>query len=120
MTAVPPGQSDAPSEASVERDDGLAEERTELAWTRSGLALLGVFAILARRVWSSGVRPADSLLVVLFALATLGWAIGILGRRRSYHAGEAARPRSPRQLLAVALGTTAVAVAGLFASIVNF
>lgn len=115
MTTGPPL-----SEEQLERDDGLSEERTELAWTRSGLALLGVFAILARRVWASGVEPADSLLVVLFGLAMIGWSIGTVGHRRISGDARGTSPRSPRQLLAVALGTVAVALAGLAASIVNF
>ena len=62
-----------------ERADGLHTERTELAWTRSGLALLGAFAILARRVWTAGPESEDALAVALLGLATIGWAVGILG-----------------------------------------
>ena len=114
MTTRPPV-----SDASLERDDGLAEERTDLAWTRSGLALLGVFAIVGRRVWSSGVEAEDSLLVLLFGLAALGWAIGIVGGRRAVETASGAAPRTAHQLLAVALGTVAVALGGLVASFVN-
>jgi uncharacterized membrane protein YidH (DUF202 family) len=123
MTSEPPGAEQTTasplSDVALERDDGLSVERTELAWTRSGLALLGVFAILARRVWSTGVQAEDSILVVLFALATLGWAIGVLGHRRTFRSAPGMAPRSAHQLLAVALGTVAIAAAGIVASIVN-
>lgn len=94
-----------------------AEERTDLAWTRSGLALLGAFAVLARRVITSGEDDVDPLTLGLAAAAGIGWAVGIAGtrllaRRRSGRQ-EAVPPRRPWQLLAVSLGTVALAVAGL-------
>jgi len=102
-----------------ERADGLHAERTDLAWTRSGLALLAAFAILARRVWTAGPESEDALAVALLGLATIGWAVGILGwgltRRRDADPGA----RSPRELLAVSLGTVALAAAGLVISVVN-
>jgi uncharacterized membrane protein YidH (DUF202 family) len=95
-------------------DETLYEERTELAWNRSGLALLAAFAILARRVWSDDASVGGDLLAVgLLGVACLGWAIGTLGWRLVHHRADEPRPRNARELLAVSLGTLALAAAGL-------
>ena len=54
---------------------GLAEERTDLAWTRSGIALLGAFAILVRRVWSGSPTTVDLAALALLGVAGFGWAV---------------------------------------------
>jgi O-antigen/teichoic acid export membrane protein len=103
----------------LERSDGLHAERTELAWNRSGLALVGALAILARRVWSGGVVSDDYLVVALLAGATLAWAVGILGVGLFHHRSDEPRPRSAGELLAVALGTVAIALAGILVTLAN-
>lgn len=102
-----------------ERAEGLHAERTDLAWTRSGLALLGAFAILARRVWTAGPESEDALAVALLGLATIGWAVGILGWGLTRRRRDEPAARSPQELLAVSLGTIALAAAGLVISVVN-
>lgn len=97
----------------LERGDGLHLERTDLAWTRSGIALLAAFGILVRRVWTDGAEGTHLLAVVFLGLAAFGWAVGILGWRFAHHRGDDVRPRDPRELLAVTAGTVAVAIAGL-------
>lgn len=102
-----------------ERAEGLFTERTQLAWTRSGLALVAAFAILTRRVWSSGTATGDAVAITFLAVATLGWAIGMLGWGLRHRGRVEPRPRSPRELFAVAAGTTALAVAGLVVALVH-
>jgi hypothetical protein len=95
-----------------------ASIRTELAWSRSGLALLACFAILARHVWDSGAERGDAIALGFIAIASLGWAIGLgIGVRRSR--GRNLEPRTPRDLLALALGTVAVGAAGLVITFVS-
>jgi uncharacterized membrane protein YidH (DUF202 family) len=95
-------------------DEPLYEERTELAWNRSGLALLAAFAILARRVWTDDTSVSGDLLAVaLLGVACLGWAIGTMGWRLVHHRADEARPRDARELFAVTFGTLALAAAGL-------
>ena len=92
----------------------LYEERTELAWNRSGLALLAAFAILARQVWSDDTSVGGDLIAVaLLGVACLGWAVGTLGWRLVHHRSDEPRPRSAHELFAATLGTLALAVAGL-------
>ena len=102
-----------------ERGGVLFAERTDLAWSRSGLALLGVFALLARRVFTSGAEAGDLLVVALLAVAALGWAIGILGWQLWHRNRRVTRPRDPRELFAVAVGTVALACAGVAFTFVN-
>ena len=52
-------------------------------------------------------------LVGLLAAACLGWAIGTVGWRLVHRTDTEPRPRAPRELLAVTLGTVALALAGL-------
>lgn len=101
-------------------DESLFEERTELAWTRSGLALLAAFAIVARRVWVEDAPvTSDAVAVGLLGLACLGWAVGTLGWRFTHQRSDVTRPRTPRELLAVTLGTVALAVAGFVLSLTS-
>jgi uncharacterized membrane protein YidH (DUF202 family) len=98
----------------LEPDETLYEERTELAWNRSGLALLAAFAILARHVWSDDTPvQSDTLAVALLAVACLGWAVGTVGWQLVHRRDTERRPRGPRELLAVTVGTVALALAGL-------
>jgi uncharacterized membrane protein YidH (DUF202 family) len=71
-----------------EPDEPLAGERTDLAWTRSGIAFVVCIAVLARRIWP--LDRADHLLALgLVALGTLAWAVGLVVARRvartTYH-----------------------------------
>ena len=73
-----------------EADEPLAGERTDLAWTRSGIAFAVCIAVLLRRVWP--INRADHLLALtLVAAGTLAWAVGlVLARRiaRTTHLGR--------------------------------
>ena len=98
---------------------GLAEERTNLAWKRSGIALLGAFAVLSRRVWSGDPTSADVIALALLGVAACGWSVGILGWRLAHDRRSEAQPRRPGELLAVSIGTVALAGAGLVVTFVN-
>jgi uncharacterized membrane protein YidH (DUF202 family) len=62
-------------------DPDLAAERTELAWSRSGLAVLAAVAIMVRRLWPlEGDRV--SVVLVVTAAGAMTWAFGMLMARR--------------------------------------
>ena len=73
-----------------EPDEPLAGERTDLAWTRSGIAVAVCIAVLLRRAWP--IDRADHLLALaLVALGTLAWAAALVLARRiaqTTHAGR--------------------------------
>jgi uncharacterized membrane protein YidH (DUF202 family) len=103
-----------------DRAETVDEARVDFAWSRSGLAFLAAFVILGRAVWAAGAREEDLLAVALLALAALGWAVSVLGSHVRGRASSDALERSePRQLLALSLGTLAVAAAGVVVSIIH-
>ena len=59
-----------------EWDEGLAPERTQLAWGRTGLAMVVVVGVLARRVWTLN-GAVDVVGLVIVALGTLVWLAGM-------------------------------------------
>jgi uncharacterized membrane protein YidH (DUF202 family) len=94
------------------RDPGLARERTELAWNRSGLAVLVVVAILLRHLWPlEGARSV--LAFVLIGVGAGVWAVGMqLARRnRGGTTGSPVLGLSVCRMLTV--GTVLLALAGL-------
>jgi hypothetical protein len=98
-------------------DHGLPGERTELAWNRSGLAVVACVAVLVRRIWP--LRGTD--LVVALACISGGafaWAVALsVGRARS---GTAARRRlSPKRAAYLTAGTLALAGAGIVLALVT-
>ena len=73
-----------------EPDEPLAGERTDLAWTRSGIAFLVCLAVLLRRVWP--IDRADHLLAVgLVAVGAGAWAVALFLARRVAHTTHAGR-----------------------------
>jgi uncharacterized membrane protein YidH (DUF202 family) len=73
-----------------EPDEPLAGERTDLAWTRTGIAVALCIAVLLRRVWP--IERADHLLAIaLVAVGGIAWAAALfLARRiaRTTHRGR--------------------------------
>ena len=100
-------------------DPGLAAERTDLAWNRSGLALLACGAAVARGLTLNEPTVARfGVGVTILVLGTLTWLIGVWQARRRSRSGRARSVATPADLLPVALGTACVGVAafvlGLF------
>jgi uncharacterized membrane protein YidH (DUF202 family) len=97
-------------------DPGLARERTELAWNRSGLAALVVVAILLRHLWPlEGVRSV--LAFVFIAVGAGAWAVGMQLARRA-RSGTASDPvLGPEVCRMLTVGTVLFALAGLLLSL---
>ena len=79
-----------------DRDDegepGLARERTELAWNRSGLAAAAAVAVILRRLWPIS-NDGAVLVLVLIGLGAAVWVTAMqLGR--SARMGRSAGSRS--------------------------
>jgi uncharacterized membrane protein YidH (DUF202 family) len=92
---------------------GLAGERTDLAWTRSGLAVLAAGAALLRRVVHG--FDLESVTAIVFAIVTALVAVAIASFVYStVFAAPTRHPNrpagSPARLQRVAYGTTAFGV----------
>jgi uncharacterized membrane protein YidH (DUF202 family) len=99
------------------RDPGLAGERTDLAWSRSGLSLLGVGVVILRGI---GRPPLASpnVAVGVFVLL-LGAIVSLLG---AWHMRKVRRRRGQRTTLAdlvpISVGVAVIGVAAFVVSAV--
>ncbi len=101
----------------VARDPGLARERTELAWSRSGLAVAVTVAVTLRRLWPlTGDKAVVAL--ILIAVGSAVWVVGMqLGRRaRLLSDGTGAVATSTFRMLTI--GTMILALAGFVVGLV--
>jgi putative membrane protein len=100
------------SEAAADAPEaGLASERTDLAWNRSGLALLACGAAVLKGFPPSDLSARHVVGVVILVLGGFTWAMGAYEARRRSRPGLA-RPIATRgDLLPVAVGTTGVGLA---------
>jgi uncharacterized membrane protein YidH (DUF202 family) len=86
-------------------DRGLAAERTEIAWGRTGLAIAACLAVVLRRVpaLSSGELAA----VVLATAVAVGALVGVLGvrpgRAHREHPTAVVRERLRRQAIVTSM-----------------
>lgn len=98
-------------------EGGLAGERTDLAWSRTGLAMIVIVGGIGRRALTApGVLEVASLVVVL--LGTLVWGFGLRGAQRISRSTATGRHTAELHLLtAVTVGSIAIAIAALLISI---
>jgi uncharacterized membrane protein YidH (DUF202 family) len=96
-------------------DSGLAEERTALAWNRSGLAVVVCVAVLLRHVWP--LRGTDHELALgLIALAVVVWAVLLAILTRAGARRGAAAPRGDGVFRLMTAGTLLLALVGFVAA----
>ena len=101
------------------RDPALAAERTDLAWNRSSLALLGCGAVVARGMTVGDPVPGRVAVgTTILVLGGLVWLLGTWQARRRSSRGGPRRVAGRLDLLPVSVGTAAVGsaafVLGLF------
>jgi uncharacterized membrane protein YidH (DUF202 family) len=94
-------------------EPGLAEERTVLAWNRSGLAVVVCVAVLARHIWP--LHGADQeLALCLIAAAIVVWAIVLIAFTSARRRLDAPQGESMYRLITA--GTLLLAVVGFVAA----
>ncbi len=108
------------TETAYERDEGLAAERTELAWGRSTLALLACGAAMVKglpKVTGSAAHPIAGALLLGFG--GLIWLLGLpYARARARAMREHQRHVATAiELAPLAFGTAAVGIAALVVDI---
>jgi hypothetical protein len=106
MTMVPMYDSDPV-------DEGLTQERTDLAWNRSGLAVVTCIAVLLRRIWP--LRGADHIVaLVCISAGAFAWAMAMsLGRIVGSRTNEKRWRLSQSRATVITVGTLALALAAV-------
>jgi uncharacterized membrane protein YidH (DUF202 family) len=105
------------SDEPIGQDSGLARERTDLAWNRSGLAVAVTVAIVLRQLWPLHGGRAD-IALALIAVGAVSWAVGMhLGRRIGRTVGGD-RVSGESTCRLVTIGTLVLATAGFIAGAV--
>ncbi|HZM55519.1 MAG TPA: DUF202 domain-containing protein [Acidimicrobiales bacterium] len=93
-------------------DPGLAAERTDLAWNRSGLAVVVAVAIMLRRLWPlEGYKSVIAL--ALIAAGATAWAVGMRLARRKRPDTRASGMLGVSTCRMLTVGTVILAAAGL-------
>jgi uncharacterized membrane protein YidH (DUF202 family) len=94
---------------------GLAGERTDLAWSRSALAVLAaVGAVVKRLLETAGDVRAEVVVLALLAGGLVAWALAVAHARTVAETTMTGRMLAdPRRLRWVATGTTALAFGAL-------
>jgi uncharacterized membrane protein YidH (DUF202 family) len=93
--------------------DGLARERTDLAWSRSGLAVFACLVAIAKRVLPDlSTLDARAIVVTALSVGALASAFSYLWARAvAVPAATGRQVADARKLRMVAFGTAALGVA---------
>jgi uncharacterized membrane protein YidH (DUF202 family) len=92
------------------RDPGLAAERTDLAWDRSGLSLLAVGGAILRGIDRPPLSsPNTAIGISVMVLGACAWSLGAWQARRARRRGD--RRTTASDLAPVSFGVAAVGVA---------
>jgi uncharacterized membrane protein YidH (DUF202 family) len=90
----------------------FADERTDLAWNRSGLALIACGVVVARGLTLNGLPRAQVTVgAVILVLGGLTYGLAGWHARRRLRPGRREAAASPRDLFPVAAGIAVVGVA---------
>jgi len=94
---------------------GLAAERTDLAWSRSGLALMACGVAIAKGLPALQGNVSQPIAgVVLLAMGGSVWLLGwVAARRRRHEIGEQRLRATYGDVAPIAFGTAAVGAAGI-------
>lgn len=91
---------------------GFAGERTDLAWNRSGLALLACGIAVARGLRFPVTEPAHEIIgVIILVLGVFTWFMGQWAARKRRRSGHDREVAKFADLAPVAYGTAAVGAA---------
>ncbi len=86
-----------------------ADERTDLAWSRSGLALIACGLVVMRGLTLSGLERSDVAVgAVILALGMGSYILAGWHARRRLAPGRAEQPARASDLLPLALGVAAI------------
>lgn len=94
-------------------DDGMAPERTAMAWNRSGIAFVVAVAALGRRIWPIDRGHRGAVLLGL-GVATMAFLASlVLASRLATNARYRGETMGRRVFRLVSIGTFTLATAGV-------
>lgn len=89
-----------------------ADERTDLAWNRSGLAIIACGIIVARGLTLNGFERRDVAVgAVILVLGMVSYALSGWHARRRLAPGRELTEARPADVLPLAIGVTTIGVA---------
>jgi uncharacterized membrane protein YidH (DUF202 family) len=89
-----------------------ADERTDLAWSRSGLAIIGCGLVVMRGLTLAGLDHSDVAVgAIILGLGVTSYLLAAWHARRRLAPGRGERPAQPGDLLPLAAGVTIIGVA---------
>ncbi len=100
------------------RESSLPDERNELAWTRTALALLVTAALVVRAGLMAGNRPLEVVGWVLVATAGALWALARHRHSATRTVDPAGRRTAHRAHLALVAGATTVGALSVLVAVV--
>ena len=94
-------------------DHGLTNERTDLAWNRSGLAFAVCVAVLVRRIWP--LHGTDQFIALTcISVGAIAWGLALSVGRALWSRTPLERSHlSPRRAAVITTGTIALSLAAL-------
>ncbi len=93
-------------------DGGLAGERTDLAWGRTGLSMLAILGSLLRRVLLTN-GPAQAVAVIVGLVGAAAWGLGLRHARHLANTTSTGRHQAEiRTMVTITVGTLVIAAAG--------
>ena len=89
-----------------------ADERTDLAWNRSGLAIIACGLIVMRGLTLNGLERSDvAVCAVILGLGMASYLLSGWHARRRLKGGRVETPARPADVLPLAIGVTAIGIA---------
>jgi uncharacterized membrane protein YidH (DUF202 family) len=89
-----------------------ADERTDLAWNRSGLAIIACGVIIMKGLTLNGLERADIAVgAVILGLGMASYLLAAWQAHRRFAPDRAERPARPSDLWPLAVGVTVIGVA---------
>jgi uncharacterized membrane protein YidH (DUF202 family) len=89
-----------------------ADERTDLAWNRSGLAIVACGVVIMRGLALNGLERSDVTVgAVILGLGITSYLLAGWHAHRRLAPGRAQRPAGAADLLPLAIGVTVIGIA---------
>jgi uncharacterized membrane protein YidH (DUF202 family) len=119
MNPRPPPSPSRPPDPSRWSSSRLADARTDLAWNRSGLALIACGIVVARGLTLQGLPRRDLAVgAVILGLGLVSYFLAGWHARRRLSPDRVEQPARPTDLWPLAVGVAAIGIAaftlGLF------